>query len=178
MTAGCRPRSSPCVVAGNNAARWRPTGRASGFPHPPDRPCPACLRSSAPAAPPASPPAFAAPPACRRQAASAARRHAPPAFAPRSEEHTSELQSLMRISYAVFCLKKKKDIQKRINVYMKKKEQKLKKETTRKKEKKYKAKSKNTFCHQTTHEIVNKQIKEDYSRTQYLTIDHSSTKSK
>src|SRR3546814_3696701 len=29
----------------------------------------------------------------------------------RSEEHTSELQSLMRISYAVFCLKKKKKIQ-------------------------------------------------------------------
>src|SRR3546814_7436301 len=29
------------------------------------------------------------------------------AGAPRSEEHTSELQSLMRISYAVFCLKKK-----------------------------------------------------------------------
>src|SRR3546814_1649891 len=27
-------------------------------------------------------------------------------FFPRSEEHTSELQSLMRISYAVFCLKK------------------------------------------------------------------------
>src|SRR3546814_7013699 len=30
--------------------------------------------------------------------------------APRSEEHTSELQSLMRISYAVFCLKKKNQI--------------------------------------------------------------------
>src|SRR3546814_4939114 len=29
----------------------------------------------------------------------------------RSEEHTSELQSLMRISYAVFCLKKKKELQ-------------------------------------------------------------------
>src|SRR3546814_9385944 len=29
---------------------------------------------------------------------------------PRSEEHTSELQSLMRISYAVFCLKKKNKI--------------------------------------------------------------------
>src|SRR3546814_4107936 len=29
-------------------------------------------------------------------------------IADRSEEHTSELQSLMRISYAVFCLKKKK----------------------------------------------------------------------
>src|SRR3546814_10312593 len=28
---------------------------------------------------------------------------------PRSEEHTSELQSLMRISYAVFCLKQKKN---------------------------------------------------------------------
>src|SRR3546814_7923044 len=36
---------------------------------------------------------------------------APPGIsgpAARSEEHTSELQSLMRISYAVFCLKKKK----------------------------------------------------------------------
>src|SRR3546814_10816596 len=34
----------------------------------------------------------------------------------RSEEHTSELQSLMRISYAVFCLKKKKQKTKRLNV--------------------------------------------------------------
>src|SRR3546814_5512503 len=33
----------------------------------------------------------------------------------RSEEHTSELQSLMRISYAVFCLKKKKKKQKHKN---------------------------------------------------------------
>src|SRR3546814_1219192 len=32
-----------------------------------------------------------------------------PGIRPRSEEHTSELQSLMRISYAVFCLKKKKN---------------------------------------------------------------------
>src|SRR3546814_8100573 len=32
----------------------------------------------------------------------------PAQVAVRSEEHTSELQSLMRISYAVFCLKKKK----------------------------------------------------------------------
>src|SRR3546814_996918 len=36
---------------------------------------------------------------CRPRSAASARR---------SEEHTSELQSLMRISYAVFCLKKKK----------------------------------------------------------------------
>src|SRR3546814_7002544 len=33
----------------------------------------------------------------------------------RSEEHTSELQSLMRISYAVFCLKKKKENSKLYN---------------------------------------------------------------
>src|SRR3546814_9949859 len=33
-----------------------------------------------------------------------------PGVSRRSEEHTSELQSLMRISYAVFCLKKKKNM--------------------------------------------------------------------
>src|SRR3546814_5941608 len=37
----------------------------------------------------------------------------------RSEEHTSELQSLMRISYAVFCLKKKKTITKEDNRHTK-----------------------------------------------------------
>src|SRR3546814_10428374 len=46
-----------------------------------------------------------------RAAARATLRYARPGLeitrmAPRSEEHTSELQSLMRISYAVFCLKK------------------------------------------------------------------------
>src|SRR3546814_7805928 len=35
----------------------------------------------------------------------------------RSEEHTSELQSLMRISYAVFCLKKKKNTENKIRHY-------------------------------------------------------------
>src|SRR3546814_4177544 len=40
------------------------------------------------------------------QALALARAHPGELF--RSEEHTSELQSLMRISYAVFCLKKKK----------------------------------------------------------------------
>src|SRR3546814_3643049 len=46
------------------------------------------------------------------------------AIASRSEEHTSELQSLMRISYAVFCLKKKKN--KSINNIYNTKENKLK----------------------------------------------------
>src|SRR3546814_1366230 len=40
-------------------------------------------------------------------------------FITRSEEHTSELQSLMRISYAVFCLKKKQnDIKKHNHHYL------------------------------------------------------------
>src|SRR3546814_10588981 len=47
---------------------------------------------------------------CRKSVAGEVRRFVacgPPDVA-RSEEHTSELQSLMRISYAVFCLQKKK----------------------------------------------------------------------
>src|SRR3546814_2803110 len=43
---------------------------------------------------------------CARQMQS--RSQTRPEIENRSEEHTSELQSLMRISYAVFCLKKKK----------------------------------------------------------------------
>src|SRR3546814_1026882 len=46
----------------------------------------------------------------RHQPAAGHRGHA---RAARSEEHTSELQSLMRISYAVFCLKKKNNNQNR-----------------------------------------------------------------
>src|SRR3546814_4901118 len=50
------------------------------------------------------------PPARRDRRCRPAARHSAGRTAPngdRSEEHTSELQSLMRISYAVFCLKKK-----------------------------------------------------------------------
>src|SRR3546814_10921333 len=46
--------------------------------------------------------------ALARRVARHRREHQLHALADRSEEHTSELQSLMRISYAVFCLKKKK----------------------------------------------------------------------
>src|SRR3546814_8496924 len=45
--------------------------------------------------------------ACGEQQRASARPVTDDKGAPRSEEHTSELQSLMRISYAVFCLKKK-----------------------------------------------------------------------
>src|SRR3546814_5798444 len=44
----------------------------------------------------------------RCRASGSLRRSMPWSLLNRSEEHTSELQSLMRISYAVFCLKKKK----------------------------------------------------------------------
>src|SRR3546814_10498886 len=52
---------------------------------------------------------FAEPP-CHARSASPPRQHfhSGEEGLPRSAEHTSELQSLMRISYAVFCLKKKK----------------------------------------------------------------------
>src|SRR3546814_1575335 len=51
-----------------------------------------------------------------RHASSASRPS--PASVTRSEEHTSELQSLMRISYAVFCLKKKKNHKKQNKILL------------------------------------------------------------
>src|SRR3546814_2059163 len=60
------------------------------------------------------------PAACRLLAAVARGEHegwlylCGPAGSGRSEEHTSELQSLMRISYAVFCLKKKNNTKTRL----------------------------------------------------------------
>src|SRR3546814_4726399 len=67
-------------------------------------------RSTRSGSPPAATGTTRPPPSARRgsspRASPASRRRRP---APeRSEEHTSELQSLMRISYAGFCLKKKK----------------------------------------------------------------------
>src|SRR3546814_7913780 len=56
-------------------------------------------------------------PASRRMAGKARRRGAGGVRRSRSEEHTSELQSLMRISYAVFCLKKKKNTQQQQEEY-------------------------------------------------------------
>src|SRR3546814_4792840 len=77
----------------------------AGDGRPPSLPChgdereqPAPLEAAEPAGQPAAGRARLRCPAGRRA----------PCDEHRSEEHTSELQSLMRISYAVFCLKKKK----------------------------------------------------------------------
>src|SRR3546814_4586615 len=53
---------------------------------------------------------ISAPPCLRRVRALEEAGYIKGYHAERSEEHTSELQSLMRISYAVFCLKKQKTI--------------------------------------------------------------------
>src|SRR3546814_1332363 len=55
---------------------------------------------------------------CSAGGAKAARAGPLARFAGRSEEHTSELQSLMRISYAVFCLQNKKQNQKNHRQYI------------------------------------------------------------
>src|SRR3546814_6564894 len=68
------------------------------------------FRSAPAGSPPLLPPRPRWPVDAHRRSGSTTRgRHWPPC---RSEEHTSELQSLMRISYAVFCLKKKKQYKK------------------------------------------------------------------
>src|SRR3546814_8749644 len=85
----CRspPRTGPAsgrAFAGFGGGRRAPAGGAVAQPaEPGSRGCRPCIRLSRMALAPADP--------------------------GRSEEHTSELQSLMRISYAVFCLKKKKN---------------------------------------------------------------------
>src|SRR3546814_1578178 len=75
--------------------RGPPGWRADEYSLPPTRKSRRCSTSSQPSASPNQ----------RRLSAGSAQ------AAKRSEEHTSELQSLMRISYAVFCLKKKKKMQ-------------------------------------------------------------------
>src|SRR3546814_2854845 len=82
---------SPTTVAPD---KRRPTRR---------RCCPEFRPPSAPLRPSPRPNSRRQPPGPK------SRRRARPESARRSEEHTSELQSLMRISYAVFCLKKKKN---------------------------------------------------------------------
>src|SRR3546814_7432155 len=89
-------RSAQCGAPRAGAARRRMAGRAT------DR-HPECRR------PPRTRGREAADPYARRASERLVHRvRCAGAVDRRSEEHTSELQSLMRISYAVFCLKKKK----------------------------------------------------------------------
>src|SRR3546814_2957780 len=79
----------------------RPNGKRASMPTPKPIPrkrqsCSAACAAICPAIFPSAPKPLFKPPTRRRKPSP-----------PRSEEHTSELQSLMRISYAVFCLKKK-----------------------------------------------------------------------
>src|SRR3546814_4865207 len=86
----CVPLSQPDAAArDHHSGRLPRTGYRRTRPRPPS--------------PPAAPPPVPAVLAGLDRISSAAR------SGTRSEEHTSELQSLMRISYAVFCLKKKKN---------------------------------------------------------------------
>src|SRR3546814_5443465 len=106
---GKRGRSSRTVPAA-------PLPRESGLAAPPT------LHSSRPESPPPTTAGHLVTPAAQapasRPASASCRCESSAAIHPdsrRSEEHTSELQSLMRISYAVFCLKKKKHTKSTIN---------------------------------------------------------------
>src|SRR3546814_1489359 len=89
----------------------------------------------------------------------------------RSEEHTSEIQSLMRISYAVFCLKKKKK-----KPYRKNKEKAHPKMINSRAEKRY-----NRIKHERTHVVnyhtsKNKKVNAQIKRETYKTTKQPPTK--
>src|SRR3546814_2217136 len=92
-------------VCSSDLGRSRPPAAAS------DRPARVRARSACRPPGPARGEAAAASCSCQKLHAGedCQRVAVPDGVAQRSEEHTSELQSLMRTSYAVFCLKKKKD---------------------------------------------------------------------
>src|SRR3546814_3054297 len=107
---GCRKLPCNCWIARNNrsvhSAVMGETVKASSTAGIPAMMGPIIgITSSSPAIRP-SPPAAGTPSSASPAQVSAATTSDDTAC-PRSEEHTSELQSLMRISYAVFCLKKK-----------------------------------------------------------------------
>src|SRR3546814_9983179 len=91
-------RSLAALPAGPYRRESKPPTSLGQAPHRRHEP----RRSTAQGRPPSPPPCSR----CRSSAGSHCRFSS--RSDPRSEEHTSELQSLMRISYAVFCLKKKK----------------------------------------------------------------------
>src|SRR3546814_4976684 len=91
-----RPAPAEIFITRSEIVRSKPKQRPASWP------CSAAARISS---------ARASPPARQRWLHRGEEGHVPIAqHRSRSEEHTSELQSLMRISYAVFCLKKKNKI--------------------------------------------------------------------
>src|SRR3546814_10013695 len=99
LVTGVQTCALPISAARCAISEWRVGENDDGIPASPSRPCAA--------RPPAEDAAHDA------GGFRAAARHRFSRFRDRqsrSEEHTSELQSLMRISYAVFCLKKKKKV--------------------------------------------------------------------
>src|SRR3546814_7381685 len=74
---------------------------------------------------------------------------------PRSEEHTSELQSLMRNSYAVFCLKKKKKRHRKVRIGNKKEQTKSRRYSTKRTEQEQKH-ARRRFRKKEEHDLRNK----------------------
>src|SRR3546814_6381976 len=110
-----RQRTRGCPGARQRAPPFRSARGQLRPPGPWCLPPPGGAAAAGAAAPAAEPASSAAPEPAPAEATAAAADigaapviAAPPSPPTRSEEHTSELQSLMRISYAVFCLKKKK----------------------------------------------------------------------
>src|SRR3546814_2791166 len=102
------PKNQRAGAASSTRSRW---GKAPGCPHPPlcpnrkswepPAPCVLATKASKNAKPASNPTNLTRDEIMLNWEET-------PLQTPRSEEHTSELQSLMRTSYAVFCLKKKK----------------------------------------------------------------------
>src|SRR3546814_1881761 len=86
----------------------------------------------------------------------------------RSEEHTSELQSLMRISYAVFCLKKKKKKIKHERIYNNMKDQ-------NRHQLQYKNHSKTTQCNRTINNKTMSATQRRHTQSIYITRNTTDT---
>src|SRR3546814_7068401 len=97
-------------VCSSDLLRHHPLHSGHGFAHPGDQPGLAAARLGGLLHPDLA----SRDRGVHRAAPTDRRRPQPQGAEPRSEEHTSELQSLMRISYAVFCLKKKTEKNKKI----------------------------------------------------------------
>src|SRR3546814_5205929 len=102
-----RSLDPPGVVAGFHGLRVMPSSAESVTPFQPNSGVVVLPSSTAPCSRRRATAGASSAQGWSRETALEPRRVGQPLVSRRSEEHTSELQSLMRISYAVFCLKKK-----------------------------------------------------------------------